>query len=66
MELVAELGHTRMTLRDLAMLQPGTTLRLDAPLSGSVEVLAQGQTIFAGRPTAINGQIAVRLDRHEG
>ncbi|HEX7663400.1 MAG TPA: FliM/FliN family flagellar motor switch protein [Polyangiaceae bacterium] len=65
-ELVAELGHTRMTLADLAMLQPGATLRLDAPLSGSVEVLAQGQAIFAGRPTAINGQIAVRLDRHEG
>ncbi len=65
-ELVAELGHARMTLAALSTLRPGTTLRLDAPLSGSVEVLAQGQSIFSGRPTAINGQIAVRLDRHEG
>jgi flagellar motor switch protein FliM len=66
-ELVAELGRARMRLRDIARLQPGETLRLDAPLTGSVDVLAQGRPIFSGRPTAINGQIAVRLDRgHEG
>jgi flagellar motor switch protein FliM len=66
-ELVAELGRARMRLHDIARLQPGQTLRLDAPLTGSVAVLAQGRTIFSGRPTAINGQIAVRLDRgHEG
>ena len=66
-ELVAELGRARMRLRDIARLQPGDTLRLEAPLTGSVNVLAQGRTIFSGRPTAINGQIAVRLDRgHEG
>jgi flagellar motor switch protein FliM len=66
-ELVAELGRARMRLRDIARLQPGETLRLDAPLTGSVDVLAQGKPIFSGRPTAINGQIAVRLDRgHEG
>jgi flagellar motor switch protein FliM len=66
-ELVAELGRARMRLRDIARLKPGETLRLDAPLTGSVNVLAQGRTIFSGRPTAINGQIAVRLDRgHEG
>ncbi|MEO7109538.1 MAG: FliM/FliN family flagellar motor switch protein [Polyangiaceae bacterium] len=66
-ELVAELGRARMRLHDIARLQPGDTLRLDAPLTGSVDVLAQGKPIFSGRPTAINGQIAVRLDRgHEG
>ncbi|MEO8875813.1 MAG: FliM/FliN family flagellar motor switch protein [Polyangiaceae bacterium] len=66
-ELVAELGHARMRLADLAALKPGATLRLDSPITGSVDVRAQGHTIFCGRPTAINGQIAVRLDRgHEG
>lgn len=65
-ELVAELGHARMRIAELASLQPGATLRLDAPISGSVGVMAQGHCIFSGRPTAINGQIAVRLDRHEG
>lgn len=65
-ELVAELGHARMRLADLAALAPGATLRLDAPISGSVGVMAQGQALFSGRPTAVNGVIAVRLDRHEG
>jgi flagellar motor switch protein FliM len=67
-ELVAELGRARMRLCDIARLKPGETLRLDAPITGSVDVLAQGRAIFSGRPTAVNGQIAVRLDRerHEG
>jgi flagellar motor switch protein FliM len=67
LDLVAELGRLRLPLRDLAHLQVGDTLRLDATVGATVGVLAEGHELFRGRPTTSSGRIALKLaSGHEG
>ena len=66
-ELTVELGRVPVTVSRLVGLKPGDTLLLDAPVSSPVVVRADGRTLFSGRPSAVAGRFAVRIeDRHEG
>jgi flagellar motor switch protein FliM len=61
LDLVAELGSVRMRLFDVARLQVGDTLRLDAAVGATVSVCAEGRELFRGRPTTSGGRIALKL-----
>jgi flagellar motor switch/type III secretory pathway protein FliN len=61
LELIAELGRTRITLGDLTNLQVGDTLRLTVPVNGAVLVRAGGQVLMEGYPTTSGSQIAIRV-----
>jgi flagellar motor switch protein FliM len=67
LDLVVELGSLRLTLGDVARLEVGATLRLDAAVGATVSVRAEGCELFRGRPTTSGGRIALKLaDGHEG
>jgi flagellar motor switch protein FliM len=61
LDLVAELGSLPMRLFDVARLQVGDTLRLDAAVGATVSVRAEGHELFRGRPTTSGGRIALKL-----
>jgi flagellar motor switch protein FliM len=67
LDLVAELGSLRLSLRDVARLRVGDTLRLDAAVGATVSVRADGRELFRGLPTTSGGRIALKLaSGHEG
>jgi flagellar motor switch protein FliM len=61
LDLVAELGRLRMTVWDVAALKVGDTLRLDVPVSGTITVRADRRELLRGRPTTMEGHIAVKI-----
>lgn len=63
LELVVELGRITMTLGELAALRIGDSLRLDAPIDGTVDVRVAGQTLLVGRPTTCGSRLAVRVEK---
>jgi len=67
LDLVAELGSLRLSLRDVARLEVGHTLRLEAAVGATVSVRAEGCELFRGRPTTSGGRIALKIaGGHEG
>ncbi len=69
LEVVAELGRRRMTVRELTRVKVGDIMRFDARVNAPVRIHASdtnGKELFCGRPTVQNGQIAVRIERHGG
>jgi flagellar motor switch protein FliM len=67
LDLVAELGSLRLSLREVARLGVGDTLRLDAAVGATVSVRAEGCELFRGRPTTSGGRIALKIaGGHEG
>lgn len=60
-ELVAELGHRRMRISDLGRLKVGDTLRFSTRVDGTASVRIGDRALFTARPTAQNGQIALRV-----
>jgi flagellar motor switch protein FliM len=61
LDLVAELGSVRMRLFDVARLEVGDTLHLDAAVGATVSVCAEGRELFRARPTTSGGRIALKL-----
>jgi flagellar motor switch protein FliM len=67
LDLVAELGSLRLRLGDVARLEVGDTLRLDAAVGATVSVRADGRELFRGLPTTSGGRIALKIaGGHEG
>jgi flagellar motor switch protein FliM len=67
LDLVAELGSLRLRLGDVARLEVGDTLRLDAAVGATVSVRADGRELFRGLPTTSGGRIALKISGgHEG
>lgn len=60
-ELVATLGRTTVTVRDLLILQPGDVLALDLPELVDAEV--EGVPILKGRYGVMNGRYALKVQR---
>ncbi len=60
-ELVAELGTRTMKLSELARLAVGDTLRFPTRVDGTANVRVGTKVLFAARPTAQNGQIALKI-----
>lgn len=67
LDLVAELGSIRLRLGDVARLEVGDTLRVDATVGATVSVRADGHELFRGLPTTSGGRIALKIaGGHEG
>lgn len=60
-ELVAELGHRKLKLSELARLKVGDTLRFATRIDGTARVRVGERELFTAKPTSQNGQIALRV-----
>jgi flagellar motor switch protein FliN/FliY len=61
MGVTAELGRTRLTVRDLLAITPGTVLELDRAAGEPVEVLVNGTPIARGEVVVIDEEFAIRI-----
>lgn len=59
----AELGHTRITVRQLLALNTGDVLTLDASIDEGAILRVEGTRKAAGRPIVSRGAYAVRVER---
>jgi flagellar motor switch protein FliN/FliY len=61
MELTAELGRTRMTVRDLLALQPGTVVELDRLAGSAADLLVNGRLIARGEVVVVDEDYALKI-----
>jgi flagellar motor switch protein FliN/FliY len=57
----AELGRTRMTLRQLLSITPGSVIDLDRPVGTPVDVLVNGLPVARGEIVLMDEELAVRI-----
>jgi flagellar motor switch protein FliN/FliY len=61
MGVTAELGRTRMTVRDLLSLAPGAVVELDRAAGSPVDVLVNGTLIARGEVVVIDEEFGIRI-----
>lgn len=61
MGVTVELGRTRMTVRDLLAISPGTIVELDKAAGSPVDVLVNGTLMARGEVVVIDEEFAVRI-----
>ena len=61
MGVTAELGRTRMTVRDLLALTPGAVVELDRAAGSPVDVLVNGTLIARGEVVVIDEEFGIRI-----
>lgn len=61
MEVTVELGRTRMTVRDLLALSPGTVLELDRAADGPADLLVNGRLIARGEVVVVDEDFGLRI-----
>jgi flagellar motor switch protein FliM len=62
-EVTAELQSLRVSVRDLISLQPGSVLKLHAPIRNPAMLTAGGRGMFEAAPVRIGSQRAAQLGR---
>jgi len=60
-QLTAELGRTRITLKNLLQLSQGSVVELDGPAGGPMDVLINGYLIAQGEVVVVNEKYGIRL-----
>ena len=60
-EVVAELGHTKMTINNILNLQLGDTVLLDHPVDAPIPVKIGDSVIFIGEPGKSQNRAAIRI-----
>ncbi|MDT4989353.1 MAG: flagellar motor switch protein FliN [Micromonosporaceae bacterium] len=61
MEVTAELGRTRMSVRELLSLSPGTVVELDRAAGGAADLLVNGRLIARGEVVVIDENFGIRI-----
>ena len=61
MEVTVELGRTRMTVRDLLALTPGTVLELDRAAGSPADLLVNGRLVARGEVVVIDEDFGLRV-----
>jgi flagellar motor switch protein FliN/FliY len=61
MAVTAELGRTRMSVRDLLSLTPGAVVELDRTAGSPVDLLVNGTLIARGEVVVIDEEFGVRI-----
>lgn len=61
MEVTVELGRTRMAVRDLLALSPGTVLELDRAADGPADLLVNGRLIARGEIVVVDEDFGLRI-----
>ena len=59
--LSLELGHTRMSIRDLLRLTQGSVVKLDRPGGDPLDILVNGCLVARGEVVVINERFGVRI-----
>ncbi|MDN3309645.1 FliM/FliN family flagellar motor switch protein [Microbacterium oryzae] len=63
MELVVEIGRTRMPVRDVLSLEPGRVVELDRAAGSPADIKLNGRLIGHGVVVVADGDFAVRVER---
>jgi flagellar motor switch protein FliN/FliY len=63
MELVVEIGRTRMPVRDVLSLEPGRVVELDRAAGSPADITLNGRLIGYGTVVVADGDFAVRIER---
>ena len=63
MDVTAELGRTRMTVRSLLDLEPGSIVELDRMAGSPVDLLVNGRLIARGEVVVVDEEFALRRHR---
>jgi hypothetical protein len=61
LELTVQLGTTRLSVRQLSELVPGSIVSLGRPLAGPFEVRAAGRLVGQGELVDVEGELGVRI-----
>jgi flagellar motor switch protein FliN/FliY len=61
MDVTAELGRTRMTVRELLTLTPGTVIELDRMAGSPIDLYVNGTLIARGEVVVIDEEFGVRI-----
>jgi flagellar motor switch protein FliN/FliY len=61
MGVTAELGRTRMTVKELLALTPGSVVELDRMAGSPVDVLVNGTLVARGEVVVIDEEFGVRI-----
>ncbi len=61
MEVTVELGHARMTVRDLLSLRTGSVIELDRTAGSPADVLVNGRLIARGEVVVIDENFGIRI-----
>lgn len=62
MAVTAELGRTRMPLRDILLLAPGSVIELDRAASAPVDVMVNGTLIARGEVVVVDEEFGIRIN----
>lgn len=63
MDLVVEIGRTRMPVRDVLALEPGRVVELDRAAGSPADITLNGRLIGHGTVVVADGDFAVRVER---
>jgi flagellar motor switch protein FliN len=66
MEVTAELGRTRMTVRDLLSLTPGMVVELDKVAGSPIDMFVNGTLIAHGEVVVIDEEFGIRISEIVG
>lgn len=66
MAVTVELGRTRMSVRDLLALAPGSVVELDRTAGSPVDVLVNGKMIARGEVVVIDEEFGIRISEIVG
>jgi flagellar motor switch protein FliN/FliY len=66
MEVTAELGRTRMTVRELLSLTPGTVVELDRVAGSPIDLFVNGTLIARGEVVVIDEEFGLRISEIVG
>lgn len=66
MEVTAELGRTRMTVRELLSLTPGAVVELDRLAGSPIDLFVNGTLIAHGEVVVIDEEFGVRISEIVG
>lgn len=66
MEVTAELGRTRMTVRELLSLTPGVVVELDRLAGSPIDLFVNGTLIAHGEVVVIDEEFGVRISEIVG
>jgi len=61
MAVTVELGHTRMTMRELLNLRVGSIVELDRPAGGPVDIVVNGTLLARGDVVVVDDELGVRI-----
>ena len=63
MSLTVEIGHTRMSIRDVLALEPGAVVELDRSAGAPADILLNGRLIAFGEVVVVDQDYAVRVTK---